>query len=95
MQVQHEVDQRPLQHGARAPQHVEARARESRARLEIQDAELLGQVPVRQRLEVEARGSPHVRRISFSESSLPSGTRPSGRFGIHASALSRALFELA
>ena len=63
VQVEHESDQGALQAGAGAAQHVEARAGELDAALEVDDAERLAELPVRSRRETElasrARGPHH------------------------------------
>jgi hypothetical protein len=53
VEVEHERDQRPLQPRAHAGEQQEARARDLRRPLEVQQAERRGQVPVRLRGEVE------------------------------------------
>ena len=53
MELEHEVDQGARQPGAGAHQHREARARHLCGALEIENAELGPDVPVRLRLEVE------------------------------------------
>jgi len=53
VQRQHEVDQRAFQLGAGAEQHGEAGAGDLGGALEVDDAELRAQIPVRLRLEVE------------------------------------------
>ena len=53
VQIEHPGDQRPLQPRAGALQHVEARAAELDAALEVDDVQLRAEIPVRLRLEVE------------------------------------------
>ena len=55
VQVEHPGDQRPLQARPRPAEHVEARAGDLDALLEIDDAQRRTQVPVRLGLEIEAR----------------------------------------
>ena len=74
VQVEHEADERPLERGAGAEESGEARPGELRAALEVEDAELGAQVPVRLGLEVEVRGSPTTRSTRLALSSAPRGT---------------------
>ena len=66
VQVEHPRDQRALQPRAPALEHVEARARDLHAALEVDDAERGAELPVRLRREVEACAScpPRARRRS-------------------------------
>ena len=67
VQIEHEGRQRAHHAGALAPQHREARAAELRRAIEVENAELGAQVPVRLGIEVEARcGAPGAaRRVVF------------------------------
>jgi hypothetical protein len=60
VQVEHEVDERARQPRALAHQHGEPRAGDLRAALEVEDAQLGPEVPVRLRLEVERGGIAHA-----------------------------------
>ncbi len=59
VQVEHPVDQRPLEPDALAEHHVEARAAQFGAPFEVQDAQLRAQLPVGPGLEVELRRLAH------------------------------------
>ncbi len=64
MQIEHEIEQRALQHGARAFEHEKARPREDSPRFHVKDAEALGQFIMRQRREVERpRFAPHAQDL--------------------------------
>src|SRR5581483_7300060 len=54
VQVEHEIDQRAGQLRAGAAENGEARTREPRRALEIEDAERRAEIPMRLRLEIEA-----------------------------------------
>ncbi len=72
VQVEHPGDQRALQTGARAAEHVKARTGDFDAPFEIDDAQLRTQVPVRFRGEIEfGFRSPTVLMTIFSLSSTP------------------------
>src|SRR5581483_2658914 len=58
MKIEHEVDQRPLEARSRATQHGEARAREPRGALEIENPERRPKIPVRLRREIKRAGRP-------------------------------------
>src|SRR5437773_888548 len=60
VEVEHPGDERALEARARAAQHVEARAGDLDAALEVDDAELRPQVPVRERREIEAARLAHA-----------------------------------
>ena len=68
VEVEHPRDERALQARPGAAQHVEARPRDLDAALEVDDAELRAELPVRQRREIEAgelafRPQDHVGRL--------------------------------
>ncbi len=90
VQVEHEVDQRARHSGAGAAQHREARRRDLRAALEVDDAERRSEIPVRNRREIEGAwldrgaGPPRCRPRSCQ----PARTA-CGRFGRTMTAASR------
>jgi hypothetical protein len=55
MEIQHELDQCPVQPGKRTPQHTESGAGQTRRRLKIQTTHLLAEVDVIHRIELECR----------------------------------------
>ena len=92
--VEHEVDQRALQLRAQAPVHREPRAGDLGRALQIEDAELRPQVPVRLWVRNRTRaacpsGAP--RRCPFG--CLPTGTDSCGIFGMPASSCAELLVE--
>ena len=82
VQVEHVRDERALQPRAPALEHVEARARDLHAALEVDDAELRAEVPVRLRLEVEgALRALLAHDLVLACRPCPTGTDGCGRFG--------------
>ena len=64
------------------PQHREARARDLGRALEVEDAELRPELPVRLRARSRTRAASPTRRTStFAATSPPTGTLSSGRLG--------------
>ena len=86
VQLQHEVDQRAREPGARADQHREPGAGHLRRTLEVEDAEGGSDLPVRPRREVERRAA---RRRGAPRRSRPRSRRP-GRSHAARSAASSA-----
>ena len=94
MQVEHELDQRPLQPRAGAEQHREARAGHAGGALEVEDAERDAEIPVRLGREVERpAASPCVRTTTLSSADVPTGTLACGRLGTR-SRMSRRFFSI-
>ena len=82
VQVEHPGDQGALQARAGPAEHVEARAGDLDALLEVEDAQLGAQVPVGQGSEVEFFGRPHRPDAPrFRARLCPSGTSGSGQVG--------------
>ena len=83
VQIEHEGDQRALEPRAEPPQHRETRAADLGRALEVQNAQRGAELPVRLRLEIEARlcrptrGRPDCRRRSCPR--VPSGRADSAR----------------
>ena len=69
--VEHEIDERALQLRAQVPVESETGARDFGGALEIQDAELRPEVPVRLGLEIERRGLAPAANLDIIGLALP------------------------
>ena len=82
VEIEHELDERPLETGAGAVVGGESGAGDLGATLEVEDPQVGAEVPVRLGLEVECMGgSPTVRSSRLAASSAPTGTLSCGKIG--------------
>ncbi len=83
--VEHEVDERALQFGPQVPVEREAGAGDFGGALQVEDAQILAQVPVRLGFEIElGRLRPTRRTSTLSRSDWPTGTDSWGTLGMPA-----------